>query len=283
MPPPPAPEPEPEPEPTWPLPKFSLRVEDLAHPGAALFFSALSNPTQDKHQQHSSDGPLEALRYAVISVFEWLYAVPECAPTNVKEILLVLRPMDGVAYTFGSHHEKEIHFSLNHIENSKARAREEILGVLVHEVVHCYQHNANGTAPGGFIEGVADYVRLHATLAPPHWRRAAPSRDDHWDAGYERTAFFLDWLESTSPTGEGTVRKMNAALHGQGVTWQNARVFETFSGAKVGALWRRYRVELGGELVEESDEPESEQSAEPEKVDETAVCVIFVIPSLSFR
>jgi hypothetical protein len=42
--------------------------------------------------------------------------------------------MEGVAYTFGSHSEKEIHFSLDHIVNSAFRARDEINGVLVHEV-----------------------------------------------------------------------------------------------------------------------------------------------------
>lgn len=63
--------------------------------------------------------------------------------------------MDGVAYTTGSHTEKEIHFSLDHIKNSKSRAKEEIEGVLTHEVVHCFQHNGKGTVPGGLIEGIA--------------------------------------------------------------------------------------------------------------------------------
>lgn len=42
--------------------------------------------------------------------------------------------MDGVAHTFGSNTHKEIHLSLDHIRNSAHRARDEILGVLVHEV-----------------------------------------------------------------------------------------------------------------------------------------------------
>ena len=51
--------------------------------------------------------------------------------------------------------QKEIHFSLNHIKNSESRAKDEINGVLTHEVVHCFQYNAKGTAPGGLIEGIA--------------------------------------------------------------------------------------------------------------------------------
>ncbi|KAJ7642846.1 plant basic secretory protein [Mycena rosella] len=221
------PTPPPTPPPTeWPLPKLNIRVEDLAHPGAAIFFDTVH--------------PTTALRAAVLASFEWLYATPACAPTNVLSILLVLRPMEGVAHTFGSHSEKEIHFSLDHIVNSASRARAEILGVLVHEVVHCYQHNANGTAPGGLIEGVADFVRLHADLAPPHWKRAV-NPGDTWDAGYQTTAYFLEWLDDQS--GAGTVRALNATL--QGVDYEEA-VFERLAGAPVRELWRRYKAELSG-------------------------------------
>lgn len=74
---------------------------------------------------------------------------------SVKQIQLVLKPMDGVAITFGTHSAKTIHFSLDHIKRSSQRAHDEIMGVLVHEVVHCYQFNAQDTCPGGLIEGIA--------------------------------------------------------------------------------------------------------------------------------
>ena len=64
--------------------------------------------------------------------------------------------MPGVAHTFGSDIYKEIHFSLDHIANSVARARDEILGVLTHEVVHCFQFTGkDAPCPGGLGEGVA--------------------------------------------------------------------------------------------------------------------------------
>ena len=74
---------------------------------------------------------------------------------SVETIQLILRSMPGVAHTTGSDINKEIHFSLDHIANCASRAKDEINGVLVHEVVHCYQYNGQGTAPGGLIEGVA--------------------------------------------------------------------------------------------------------------------------------
>ncbi|KAF7302913.1 hypothetical protein MKEN_01253600 [Mycena kentingensis (nom. inval.)] len=259
------PPPKPPTEPDWPIPRFNIRIEDLAHPGAVIFFEALA-----LKDQHNVATPLEALRYAVLATLYWLYAVPECAPT--KSVSSTAYP---VVTPFNQRRanpprpppngRRRIHHRLRlrerdplllepHREQPTPRAREEILGVLVHEVVHCYQHNARGTANGGFIEGVADFVRLRARLGAPHWKRAAPAREDRWDAGYERTAFFLDWLEARSAHGEGTIRRMNAAL--DGVTWYKARVFETFAGAKVGKLWRTYRVEMGGEDFEEEEEEE---------------------------
>ncbi|KAJ4002211.1 peptidase of plants and bacteria-domain-containing protein [Lentinula boryana] len=212
----------------WVLPQLDFRVEDLSHPGAKLFFRQIPNP-------------YDAIKRAVEASWKWLYGwnessdiqhgknsqmpvvTPPLAVRRVKRITLTIRPMDGVAYTFGSDDgsKKEVHFSLNHIVNSHKgdteikkdiRVREEILGVLVHEIVHCYQYNGQGTAPGGLIEGIADCVRLHEKLSPPHWKRAPPKGkhvpepdgkwvwDWNWDAGYERTAYFLDWIDTTSET-----------------------------------------------------------------------------------
>jgi hypothetical protein len=36
------------------------------------------------------------------------------------------------------------------------------MGVLVHEIVHCYQYDAKGTCPGGLIEGIAGNKMTHA-------------------------------------------------------------------------------------------------------------------------
>ena len=76
----------------------------------------------------------------------------------MRSVTLYIDNMGGVAHTNGKDLDddhKEIHLSMNHIWNSKARARDEIRGVMVHEMVHCFQYNAKGSCPGGLIEGVA--------------------------------------------------------------------------------------------------------------------------------
>jgi len=91
--------------------------------------------------------------------------------------------MDGIAYTTGSdldNDHKEIYFSLDYIgQIPDDRAQNEILGVIRHEMVHCWQYDACGTAPGGLIEGISDFVRMKAGLGPPHWTR----KGERWDAG----------------------------------------------------------------------------------------------------
>lgn len=107
-------------------------------------------------------------------------------------------------------------------------------GVLVHELVHCFQHNGRGTCPGGLIEGIADWVRLRADLGAPHWRRDAVP--DAWDQGYEKTAYFLDWLEGRF--GDGTVRAINEALRvGR---YEKKGFWEGLLGADIDTLWKEY-------------------------------------------
>lgn len=106
------------------------------------------------------------------------------------------------------------------------------------------QHNGHNTSPGGLIEGVADFVRLRAGLAPPHWRR----RDDasRWDAGYQHTAYFLDWLEDKRRFGPGTVRRLNEKLR-TAERYVEAAFWPELLGRDVADLWREYRDEVLGE------------------------------------
>jgi hypothetical protein len=83
-------------------------------------------------------------------------------------------------------------------------------------------------------EGVADWVRLKAGFAPPHWRRQT---DCEWDAGYERTGYFLEWLEEEH--GEDVVRRINEAM--RGCEYDEEKVWMGCCGEGLKELWGRYK------------------------------------------
>jgi len=95
-----------------------------------------------------------------------------------------------------------------------------------------FADEGQGSAPGGLIEGVADYVRLRAGFAPPHWHRG---RGERWDEGYDVTGYFFDWIEKNYA---GFVRGLNAIL--KDAKWDED-VFKLITGKNVHELWKEYR------------------------------------------
>ena len=221
-------------KPRFPLPKLRLEVRDLNHRGADMFLSSV----------HAS----KALAVSVQNVLSLLYQSPASqttTPPPTRSVTLILRPMGGIAYTTGTELDtdhKEIHMSLDYIHGIDASRRShEILGVLTHEIVHCFQHNAFGTCPGGLIEGVADWVRMYSGLGPPHWKRVAGQK---WDAGYEHTAYFLEYLETR--VGAGFVRRLNEKLRiGR---YEEKRFWTELCGRTVEQLWSDYQKVVEGEI-----------------------------------
>ncbi len=210
----------------FPQPKLRLEVRDIGHPGAQKFLGAVN----------ASD----VLTRAVANIQRLLYrtvADPATHMPPTRSVTVFLRVMDGVAYTTGSeldNDHKEIHFSLDYISQiNEARLAHEIGGVLTHELAHCYQWNGHGTCPGGLIEGIADWVRLNCDLSPPHWRR---DPGDQWDAGYQHTAYFLQYLEGRF--GTGTVRKMNETLRQN--SYEAKPFWTQLLGGPVEQLWGDY-------------------------------------------
>ncbi|KAK6343373.1 hypothetical protein TWF730_010963 [Orbilia blumenaviensis] len=211
----------------WRVPLIRLRFNDVCDDGSRVILGSGLN-------LH------DVLVDAVVGVLDALYT-PDTAPDNVRSVTLIIRNMDGVAYTTGmdiDDDHKEIHFSTEYIagvhERSKGKQdKQEILGVIRHEMVHCFQYNAFGGANGGLIEGIADWVRYKAGFRPPHWHRG---EGDQWDNGYERTAYFLLWLEEQY--GPETVPRING--------WMKKRrysdkLFIDLFNEKPEELFKRYK------------------------------------------
>ncbi|KAI9805060.1 MAG: hypothetical protein M1825_000894 [Sarcosagium campestre] len=225
-------------------PKLLLKVSDLCCTGSLELLSAINAGT--------------ALSDAVTCVLDCLYSDDSTLIPPTRSVTLVLRSMSGVAYTTGKdidQDHKEIHLSTDYIKQISAhRKREEITGVLTHEMVHCWQWSANGTAPGGLIEGIADWVRLRAGYAPPHWERKA---DGEWDSGYQHTAYFLDYLEFRF--GKSTVPRMNAALRDR--KYREGKFWTRLFRRPVAELWGDYKSWL--EQERKDIEPAAVTAAEP--------------------
>lgn len=232
----------------YPEPLLLLEIRDLSSTGAQRFLRSVDVAT--------------ILSSAVKTVHKILTPHEEGAP-NVRSISLILRDFAGVAYTTGKDidfEHKEIHFNTGYIEGIKPELlTSEITGVLVHEMVHVWQWNGLGECNSGLIEGVADWVRLKAELAPPHWKKRA--KDCEWDNGYDVTGYFLEWLEGEF--GEHIVVKMNQKLrekYEEENFWR-----EMCAGTDVRELWARYASTLADVEAKQDDE-EKNESELPERM-----------------
>jgi len=269
-----------------PTPLLRFQVHDLAHPGTHALLTNIDITTAVRNAintvcriLYSAATPSSSAPSAENDEPAADTTAPTPKPTpshqppipQIRSLTLFLDSMDGVAYTTGmpldTTFHKEIHLSLSYITHvasrpappsgtASATIAHELTGVLVHETVHALQHNGNGTAPGGLIEGMADYVRLKAGLGASHWKRPVRREEvEHgWDAGYERTAWFLEWLESRGDSGEGVglVVRMNEWLGGEGREYQEEVFWRELCGKSVGELWEEYVgwVEEEGEMAE---------------------------------
>ncbi|KAE8355011.1 plant basic secretory protein [Aspergillus coremiiformis] len=249
-----------------PRPKLRFHINDLRHPGSNAFITLVPNLPS------TVDNTLAA-------IIEHLYNPPRppkhdeaCTPITSKaptptfipsvpatrSVTVFLRDIDGVAYTTGTELDddhKEIHISLQYILTAMklSNPRAEIVGVLTHELVHCYQHTAprqSGDSvpspPGGLIEGIADFVRLKAGFIPPHWKRpsCAKERAEKWDQGYQHTAFFLEWLEDVR-IGRGAIGMLNDRLLRVGYMGEESEhgstsFWEELFGLGIKGLWDEY-------------------------------------------
>ncbi|KAK0832361.1 suppressor of tub2 mutation [Friedmanniomyces endolithicus] len=254
-------------------PKLRLHLDDISHDGSSIFLSNVKG-NEDLEQQ-------------VQNVLNLLYDHDTPQPPT-RSVTLVLRAFPGVAYTTGielDNDHKEIHINLDYIVNSKSEPRHEILGVICHELVHCFQWAAEGTCNGGLIEGVADYVRLNAGLAAKHWRQEAGGK---WDGGYQHTGYFLQYLEDRF--GAGTVKKLNQGLR-KG-PFDVKRLFgNCCSGKEVEQLWREYGEELArretndpqpskteeGKTVPTDTPPKFEEVQKKAKNDDSTLAIVEVL------
>jgi hypothetical protein len=153
----------------------------------------------------------------------------------------------------GSGRKKTIEVSVNHVQSTFLRNNNLVLlmnemhGVLIHELTHAWQYfdriclpppiendRKHTRAPMGLTEGIADFVRLRSEYAPRHWKK---KKTGNWDAGYDSTAYFLDWIENEGGHKD-FVRKVNFFIGKSG--WDKRIVVDITGGKTMEVLWSDY-------------------------------------------
>jgi len=237
-----------------PSARLRIHLEDLTNPATGRFTSIIPISTLLDEailnvQHHLFTPPRESNEEASTSrpPQKPIKPKPEWKPQEVRSVSLVLRPMDGVAYTTGTNLDpahKEIHLNLGYLDakrdSSNADFLHEVRGVVTHEMVHVFQHNANGTCPGGLIEGMADYVRMKSGLGAKHWTKWPASertRGKKWDEGYQKTAWFLEWLEETCR--QGVIGELNEAMRTG--KWDDGKLVSKVTGSTLDEWWKMYK------------------------------------------
>jgi hypothetical protein len=124
------------------------------------------------------------------------------------------------------------------------------------------QWAAKGTCPGGLIEGIADWVRLRSDFIPPHWKQESGG---DWDAGYQHTGYFLDYLEKRF--GDGTVVKINERLRDR--AYDEDDFWKVCCGHHIKKLWKEYGRHLKGKA--EDEETDDEEESKPEQVSQEPI------------
>jgi hypothetical protein len=203
-------------------------------PGAALdaactpavVFENLDAEADGQLFQTTLGDPAPLMQEASRRICRLLYHQAAEVPQR-PTVKLVVEKKRGIAYS--SH--GEIHASSGYFAHyTRGDVRQEILGVLHHELTHLWQSGGKSWV----IEGIADYVRFRTGYFPVTNRHPG----GRYDSSYQVTGFFFDWLETRSP---GFVYRLNQRLRQERFSdaW-----FAELTGTPVEPLWAEYQASL---------------------------------------
>ncbi len=139
--------------------------------------------------------------------------------------------------------------------NSDAAIRNEIDGILFHEVTHGYNNSPqthDGYGDGGaywaYTEGIADAVRIGAGFHKTRSPDVNGSRK--WLSGYTTTGFFLHYVK-TKIDAEFIYKFNKSARDMQNYSWSFDASFREITGRGVNDVWTEYKnfINNGGKLV----------------------------------
>ncbi|CAI0423950.1 unnamed protein product [Linum tenue] len=101
------------------------------------------------------------------------------------------------------------------------------------EMARVWQWNGDGQANPGLVDGIANYVRMKANLAPVG-QSTKPRCGGRWDQGGDVTARFLDYCDSMR---KGFVADLNMKMKYS----YSDNYFQQLLGKSVNQVWRQYK------------------------------------------
>ncbi|XP_030515360.2 uncharacterized protein LOC115729058 [Rhodamnia argentea] len=152
---------------------------------------------------------------------------------GVARVSLIINNSHGVADASGN----TIYFSANYLSQIQGD-KQEFAGIMYHEMTHVWQWFGGGnpsTRP--VIEGIADFVRLRAHLAPAIWPRRGAGNS--WGESSAVTAYFLDYCESQR---NGFVAELNKKMR----DGYSDDFFVQLLGRSADQLFGEYKARYGG-------------------------------------
>ncbi|MDK8183888.1 discoidin domain-containing protein [Paenibacillus sp. UMB4589-SE434] len=202
-----------------------IEIQNLS--GSTLFEEAMPNAEKD----------ITAILRKVNEIF---YKNPLDMPLRVKKILVKIENVPGAAWISGDSELKTLGISSQHLANVASNpnnsVRDEIIGMLYHELGHAYQYSNFD------VEAVADSLRY----AAGYHNRYGVGAGGTWHSN--GTANFIRWIEDTKH--RGFIRALNATSMipyglqpNEILVWKENQI-QSITGIGVNTLWSQYQQSL---------------------------------------
>lgn len=176
-----------------------------------------------------------------------LYKDPNEVPVFEK-LTFIIDDFDGVAWKDGDSPSITVAVSSRYLEdfnNKGGDIKEEVKGILIHEITHAYQHSKDMEL--FVIEGIADLTRYLAGYIDVKNRVLGGK----FDSSYKITAFFFEYLNDKYIKQNGFLYELNQNANPK---CNNRYGFEKFveskCGEKVDLLWDDYQKSLKNSNIE---------------------------------
>ncbi len=215
-------------------PNITIIDEASSRRGSWVFRNAITNPKS-------------TFRALALEGCKEIYRSDNDNLVYAPNLNIYLKDFDGIAYKTGSSPNFKITLSVKWLEdiynrngNNLQKVAEDIKGVMSHELTHVYQWvpRVSGSERKGFVEGLADYVRISVE----RHQGSSPRRGGNWTDGYTTTGHFLNWIVNNKDP-EFAIKFNHTARTYSRWSWEST--CRNILNEGVQSLWNQYQNSIG--------------------------------------